>query len=288
MNFLKRLETLSEIWRPFTVGGISLYAAGACFYILMSIFPALLFLLALLPWFPGALGAAMDFLHAVIPNSFVSLIDYIYRSISTGSSLTLLSVSALTTLWSASKGILAMMDGLNAVIGQPDRRLFLWRRAWSVVYFLLLAVCLLATLLLHVLGQRILTALLRYLPGLSVLWRLLLQFRMIYTLPPLTLLFTVLYRVLPSHRLPLRHCVSCGLATSAAWLAFSSLFSVYVDYAGERTMLYGGIGFLILAMIWLQICILMFLYGGILCALLERGDYHPLKILKKAFGKPCS
>lgn len=285
---MKRLQTLSALWRPFTVGRISLYAAGACFYILMSIFPALLFLLALLPRFPGALEAAMDFLHAVIPGSFVPLTDQIYQALNAGSSLTLLSVSALTTLWSASKGILAMMDGLNAVIGQSDRRLFLWRRAWAVVYFLLLAICLLATLLLHVLGQRILAALLRYLPGLSSLWQLLLQFRLIYTLPPLTLLFTVLYRVLPARRLPLRHCVAGGLAAAAAWLVFSSLFSIYVDYAGGRAMIYGSIGFLILAMIWLQICILMFLYGGILCSLLERDSYHPLKIIKEAFQRPCS
>ncbi len=287
MAFLKRLETLSELWKPFTADRISLYAAGASFYILLSILPAAVFLLALLPQLPGVMDAAMEFLRDIIPSSMMPLAEELYHSLTTGSSLTLMSLSVLTILWSASKGIMALMDGLNAVLGQADRRSFLLRRIQAIIYFLLLTICLVATLLFHVLGQHILGALLRYLPGLSALWDLLLQGRIMYTLPLLTLLFTLLYRVLPARRVHLRYCVTGGVTAAALWLVVSALFSIYVDYAASR-QIYGSLGFLIFIMLWLHLCILILLASGVFSVLLERGDYHPVQILKKSFSRHCS
>lgn len=288
MALLKRLDTLSELWRPFTADRISLYAAGASFYILLSILPAAVFLLALLPQLPGVMEAAMDFLHSIIPSSLMPMAEQVYDNLNSGSSITLLSVSVITILWSASKGIMALMDGLNAVIGQKDQRSFLRRRILAIFYFLLLALCLVATLLLHVLGQHILSALLRFLPGLSALWELLLQGKTIYTLPVLTLLFTLLYRVLPARKVHLRYCVTGGLTAAALWLAVSALFSIYVDYASGRQMIYGSLGILLFIMLWLHLCILILLGGGVFSVLLERGDYHPVQILKKSFSRHCS
>ena len=284
---MKRLKNLSALWQPFTSDRISLYAAGASFYILLSILPAAVFLLALLPQLPGVMDAVMEFLSDIIPSSMMPLAEEVYRTLTSGSSITLMSLSVLTILWSASKGIMALMDGLNAVLGQPDRRAFLLRRVLAIVYFLLLTICLVATLLFHVLGQHILTALLRYLPGLSSLWELLLDGRIMYTLPLLILLFTLLYRVLPARKVHLRYCVTGGVTAAILWLVISALFSIYVDYMSSR-QIYGSLGFLIFIMLWLHICILILLAGGVLSALLERGDYRPIQILKSTFSRQSS
>lgn len=279
------LHALSGIWRPFTRNQPTLYAAGASFYILLSVFPALLFLLTVLSHLPVVLETALELLEYLIPDSFLPLADYIGQTISEGTSLALLSLSAFTTLWSASKGILALMDGLNAVLGVRDHRGFLRRRCMAVFYFLLLSVSLLATLCFHALGQWILAACIRHFPVFSDLWQRLLHLRFLYTLLPLTVLFALLYRVLPAVKTQLRHCLLGGIATAAGWLLFSSLFSVYVNVFARHQQFYNGFGFLILTLLWLHVCILMFLLGGIFSVLLSQGTYHPIQILRSGLPR---
>lgn len=285
---MNRLHTLSGLWRPFTRHHTTLYAAGASFYTLLSVFPALLFLLTLLSSLPLVLAGATSLLEALVPDSFLPLLDHIAETVSGSASPALLSLSAITTLWSASKGVMALMDGLNAVLDVDDRRGFLRRRGMAILYFLLLSLCLLATLCIHTLGQWILAAFLRHFPEASAFWERLLSLRFFYTLLPLAVLFALLYRVLPTVRVRVRHCLLGGAATAAGWLLFSQLFSVYVNLFASRQVLYNGIGFLILTLLWLHICILMFLLGGIFSVLLSQGTYHPIRILKSCFSRRCS
>lgn len=282
---MQRLHTLSGLWQPFIRNHPTLYAAGASFYILLSVFPALVFLLNLLSHFPVVLEASMELLEYLIPASFLPLLEYINHTLAGGTSVALLSLSAIAVLWSASKGIMALMDGLNAVLGVEDRRGFLRRRILSVFYFLLLAASLIATLCIHALGQWILGVILRHFPLISSVWQHLLQLRFLYTLLPLALLFALLYRVLPATKIYVRHCLLGGGLSAAGWLLFSALFSVYVTLFASRQFIYNGIGFLILTLLWLHICILLFLLGGIFSVLLSQGAYHPIQILKSCLPR---
>ena len=78
------------------------------------------------------------------------------------------------------------------------------------------------------------------------------------------------------------------MVAAALWLAVAALFSIYVDFASGRQMIYGSLGILLFIMLWLHLCILILLAGGVFSVLLERGDYHPIQILKRAFSRHCS
>ena len=116
---MARIRSLRRLWEPFTACRASLYASSSSFYILLSVFPAALFLLSLLPYLPLSLDALLDALEQVVPNPFHPVVGYVFDTVRTSSTITLLSVSAVTTLWSASKGVLAITDGLNAVLNRP-------------------------------------------------------------------------------------------------------------------------------------------------------------------------
>lgn len=282
---MARIRSLRRLWEPFTACRASLYASSSSFYILLSVFPAALFLLSLLPYLPLSLDALLDTLEQVVPNPFHPVVGYVFDTVRTSSTITLLSVSAVTTLWSASKGVLAITDGLNAVLNRPREPRYLLRRLFSVLYFLILAVALLTMLLLHVFGESLLAACIRWFPAAVRVAALIYYLRTPYLFFLFGLLFALIFYFFPRRSLGFRWCLVSGLATSGCWLLISWAFSIYVNHFAGYVKLYGGIGLLLLTCIWLHICLLLFLYGALTASLLHNGAYHPISILRETFSR---
>ena len=70
-----------------------------------------------------------------INSMVISIIDEIYRS---SLSITLISVTAITTLWSAGKGFLAIIRGLNSVYEIKESRNYFFLRITATIYTLVL------------------------------------------------------------------------------------------------------------------------------------------------------
>ena len=282
---MRRLRTLSQLWLPFTKSRASLYASSSSFYILLSVFPAALFLLTLLPYLPISLESWMEVLREIVPQPFYPVVEYVFDTVKTNTTLTLLSVSALTTLWSASKGVLSIADGLEAMLRRQREHRYLRRRLMSIAYFLILALALSATLAIHVFGEALLAACVRWFPGLIRGAALVYRLRSPYLLVLFGLLFALIYWLFSKRELRFRWCFLGGLGASACWVLVSWAFSIYVNFFAGYVKLYGGIGLLILTCIWLHICLLLFLYGALAADLLHHRSYRPLQILKETFSR---
>lgn len=272
---MKRISKLSQLWKPFLRKNISIYAAGASFYLLLSALPASALLLSVVPYLPVPEEFWTSMFEHVVPSAFLPVIYALWEKIYLNKSLTALSLSALTTLWSASKGTLFIMNGLNAALEFPVPRGYFRRRILAILYFLFLTISFLIILIGIVFGRLIL--------------RLLIHSRYVYfsisgSFMLLLILFTLIYFLLPTKKLPLKSCLWSGLFVSLGWLLFSVLFSIYVNLFSEYTELYGIIGLLILAAIWLRFCISVVLYGGIFAKLKADNCYHPWEIIKQALS----
>ena len=148
-----------------------------------------------------------------------------------------------------------------------------------------MALSLSAMLTIHVFGEALLAACIRWFHGLfrgaAVIYRL----RSPYMLVLFGLLFALIYWFFSKRELRFRWCFLGGLGASACWVLVSWAFSIYVNYFAGYVKLYGGIGLLILTCIWLHICLLLFLYGALVADLLHHRSYHPLQILKETFSR---
>lgn len=282
---MKRLRSLSRLWAPFTQSNASTYAASSSFFILLSVFPTVLFILALLPYLPISLEQWLNFLEELVPSPFFPLVTYVFDTVRTNSTLTLLSLSAITTLWSASRGILYISDGLDAVLQHHARRRYLYRRIMSIIYFLLLALALSTMLTVHVFGETVLAACIRWFPHILDLVEALYHLRFFYFILIFGLVFSLIYWLFPRRALRFRCCLISGILAALGWIIISQVFSIYVNYFAGYIKAYGGIGLLILTCIWLDICLILFLYGAVLSNLLHQGEYHPIQIVKEAFSR---
>lgn len=250
---------------------VPLYAANASFYLVLSVFPAILFVLALLPHTGLTEAHLLSALHGVIPSVFEPALEWVIRDLGSNSSLTLIPVSAIMAIWSSSRGVYCIKTGLNAIYGERESRGYVYTRLVSVLYTVLLLAALLLTLVLHVFGSQ-LTAWIagKHVPILRLLSRVL-RFRGLVLFALLTLLFWAILCVFPNRRIPLLRALPGAAGASLGWLVFSSLFSVYVQHFGSYSVFYGSLAGIAMAMLWLYVCMSILFYGGVLnCLLFER------------------
>lgn len=249
---------------------VSLYAANASFYIILSIFPAVILILTLLPYTGFTASDLMEALHGVIPSILEPLLEYVIRDLSSSGTVTLASISALVAVWSSSRGVYCIQVGLNAICGVRESRSFFLMRLISMVYTVFLLGALLLTLALHMFGQQLISFFLsKPLPVLQFLAKLL-QFRGFIVLIILSILFIAIFCVFPNRRISPRRTFPGAIAAALGWLVFTDIFSFYVKNFSSYSAFYGSLSAAAIAMLWLYICISILFYGCVLNQLIER------------------
>ena len=251
---------------------IPAHAAGCCYFLAISVFPSVVLFLAALRYLPFGVEDLMELLDGVMPAVLLPYVERLLKSAYNHSSETMVSVSAVMALWSASRGVYGLQRGLNSVYGVRETRTYLTVRGISVLYTFLLLAVLLLTLVLHVFG----TTILGYLPVvtdpvLSVVAEVI-DFRFFLLLILQTLFFTVLYMKLPNRHNSFRASFPGGLLASLGWLIFSDVFSIYVKNMQKYSLIFGSVYGVALCLLWLYSCISIVFFGGALNCWLSRKE----------------
>lgn len=243
---------------------VPLYASQASFFLALAVFPSLVLLMGLLRYTGLDVADLTEMLHGFLPTALMPsaqrLIAKTYQS-TTGM---VLSISALTALWSASLGIHGLRMGLNAIGHVEESRNWLLMRLVSVLYTVLFLLLLLLTLALHVLGTGLLSRLpFRDSPILDFLENVV-DLRFFLLLAVQTGVFCVMFAYLPNRRSRLRDVFPGAVFASLGWLIFTQLFSLYIEYFAGLSIVYGSVYAVALSLLWLYFCISIVFYGGAL------------------------
>ena len=248
---------------------IAAYASQACFFLVLAVFPALVLLLSLLRYTGLEVSHFTDMLQGFLPEALMPYAKRLILSTYQNTTGTLISISAVTALWSASRGIYGLLTGLNSVYGVKEDRGYLYTRSVSVFYTFAFLLVLLLTLVLHVFGATLThfleiadTPVLDFLAGVVDLRFFLLLFAQ-------TVLFTAMFTVLPNRRIRVRDSIPGAVLASIGWLVFSNLYSIYVERFATLSNIYGSVYAVALSMLWLYCCVSIVFYGGALNRYLE-------------------
>ncbi|MBQ8237076.1 MAG: YihY/virulence factor BrkB family protein [Oscillospiraceae bacterium] len=231
---------------------IPLHGANTSYFMVLSAFPALVLVLGLLRYTALEPGDLMELCRAFLPEALHEFAWEMIARTDAGASRSALSVSALTALWSAGRGMYGILRGLNAVAGFPEDRSWLRVRIVSAGYTLLFILVLLMTLTFHVFGGRALKLLEDF--GITGLGGL----RFVVLLLAQTFVFCAMYRFLPSRPVRVGACFPGAVLASLGWTAVSAGFSWY---AGRFP---GGMYLAVMAMVWLYVCVCIIFAGAAL------------------------
>ncbi len=243
-------------------------AANTGYFIVLSVFPALLLMLSALRYTGLDLEDLMELLSSVLPQALMSTAQGLIYSVYENASGAVAGLSALTALWSASRGIYGLLTGLNAIYGVSEDRGYLYTRAISVLYTFAFEVVILLTLVLHVFGNAILSFLhgIDH-PAMRLLMNIL-DLRFLFLLVLQSLLFTLMFMVLPNRRNGFWESLPGGLLSCIGWMLFSNLYSVYVTHFPSYANIYGSVYAIAISMLWLYCCLEILFFGGALNRLL--------------------
>ena len=243
---------------------IGIHAAGAGYFIVLSVFPLLVLVLALLRYTGLQVETLTDLIGAYLPNALLPSAKRLIISTYRNTSGAVISLSALTGLWSASRGVYGLLTGLNIIYEVPENRGYFYTRGISIFYTLLFLLMLLVTLVLNVFGTTLLQAIPLVDVGLlQFLWDIV-DWRFLLMLLLQTGLFSAMFMALPNKRNTLRESLPGALLASVGWLVFSDLYSVYVSHFSNYANIYGSVYAVALSMLWLYFCISIVFYGGAL------------------------
>ena len=238
-------------------------AAGVVFYGLLAVFPAVTALVSLYGLFasPAAISDQLALLSGILPDSAVEILrEQIGRLTANSSKLGLGFIFGLAVaLWSANSGMKAIMDALNVVYEEKEKRGFIKLNLVSFGFTL----AGIGVLLLALATVVVLPVALNYL-GLHNTTDELLRFaRWPLLIVVIILGLAVLYRYGPSRREPRWQWISAGSVFAAvAWLVSSALLSWYLASFAHYDATYGSLGAGIGMMMWMWISSIVILFGA--------------------------
>lgn len=258
------IERIAGIVKYFSRLKIGIHAAGTGYFIVLSVFPLLALLLGLLRYSGLQTDTLVRLVGSFLPDALLpaarDLIENTYRN----SSGAVISLSAFTGLWSASRGIYGLLTGLNSIYQVTENRGYFYTRAISMVYTVLFLLLLLATIVPNIFGITLLELLpTGDTPFLQFLWGIV-DLRFFVLLLLQTALFTAMFVVLPNRRNRVAESLPGAMLASAGWLIFSDLYSVYVKNVSDYSSIFGPVYAVALTMLWLYFCISILFYGGAL------------------------
>ena len=254
---------------------LGLYAAQASFFIVFSVTPFIMLLITLAKYFlPIDADQILNEIYRHIPMEIASLISEMLMEVF-NSSVGLISVTAASTLWLASKGIMALYLGLNNVF-KPQKELnYFLARFVSVIYTLLFILAMLGTIVVFGFGGYISNKLTGIIA--APIWSKIIEFRLVLVTAALTLIFASFYKFLPQRINSFRRQLPGAALAALGWIAFSYIYSIYMERFSNYSYVYGSLTAVIFLMLWLYVYMNIFLYRAEFNMLREEDFFDKLK-----------
>jgi membrane protein len=227
-------------------------AASLAYYFVLSFFPALILLSAILAYLPvpALLNPDSSLMLRLLPIESMSLVRRILADVVSTNRRALLSFGILGTLWATSGGFAAAITGLNIAYEVKDHRPYWKTRLLAMGLAVTVGALMLVSLSLTVVGPRFG----EWLSGrvaVSPLWVLLwpyIHWTMVLGL--VTLGVEALYFFGPNVKQRFLATLPGALIAVAFWIGLSYVLGTYFRHFGEFNKTYGTLGAAIALMIW--------------------------------------
>lgn len=271
-------------------------AAQAAFFILLSVVPIISLILAVTTYLPFTQQDVLHLMMQIIPDDLIGYVQDIIADLYSRAGKTVISVSAITMLWSASKGIAALMDGFNSMYQlRQDNSNWLISRSIAIVYtifFILLfviAMCGYVTVSHYyqeyVKGafeiestMRTVLLLIRYVIGWLLFYAFLL---MMYVVLPGGFGLPIGKEEKVNLGVRIRQQMPGAAFAAVAWLVISRVVVIYIDYFPSLSLMYGSLAGIVIAMLWLYFCMYSIFIGAVINYLLSEGYLTRVKKMLK-------
>lgn len=258
------IDLAKRTFREFSRDDMATYAAALSYNILFSLFPFLIFLIALLSFLhvPTFFDWVLEQGQSALPASAYQQLQDVVGQIQGRSYGGLLSVGILTAIWGASSGIRSLMNALNVAYDVEETRPAWKRYLLSIVYTVGLAVLLIAAAGLMLLGPQGMAWLADQVGMSQIVVTLWTWLRWPVLAALLILVAALVYYVAPNIDQPFRFISPGAVVAVVIWVVASVGFSLYVANLTNYSATYGSLGGVVVMLFFFFISSAVLLLGA--------------------------
>ncbi len=240
------------------------HAGYMSFMIILSLFPFLVFFLALTSFF-GASQLGMSLIDVIMNNSPENIIDSIkvrILELQKAPPSSLMSLAVFGTVWTSSSFVEGLRTILNRIFEVKSPPPYITRRLTSIFQFIiltsLLAIIMFIFVLLPILFENLS---LKQITHLNISGLVLKYFIIFFTLFLTVLCF---YTLIPNIKLNIKNMIPGAIFTAITWQVSGYLLSTYIVYYHQLSFVYGSLGSIIVTLLFFYIINFLFILGGAL------------------------
>ena len=239
---------------------INTYAASIAFFFFLSVVPMLIMICTIIPYTPLTEENLVELVTDLLPDQVdplaESLISEVYDK-----SAGILSIAIIATIWSAAKGVMALMRGLNVVNDVEEQRNYFLVRIIASFYTVVMLLVVILSLFVMVFGDQLVAVTLHRLPQLQTLVSFVMNFRFLFVWAVLSVLFAAVYAYGPDKKLVFKEQIPGAVFSAVVWSVFSWAFSYYLTY-GNTYGIYGNLSIIIIVLLWMYFCMYIIMIGA--------------------------
>lgn len=270
----KLIKLVNEIMDRFERHRIGASAAHAAFFIILSFIPCIILLFSLLQFTSIERVDVLMMVQRVVPREMQVFATGVIKE-AYSKTATTVSLSALATLWSAGRGMMALTQGLQWIAEIREERNYIAVRLRSTGYTVILLLSIIVFLLLGVFGNSLIDIVVARIPVAAYAAEAIRDIKNVFLLLFATVIFALIYRFMPGEHKKIFCYMPGAVLSSVGWFGFSYLFSVYVDEFSGFSNMYGSLTTIVLIMLWLYFGMYITLIGAEVNHMLA--DYFALK-----------
>jgi len=249
-------------------------AAQLAYYFFLSLFPALLFLVAIVSFIPvaGLLDAITTNLARVAPGEVLAIVQDQILKIAHEKNGGLLTLGMFGTIWSTSSGLNAIIDTLNQAYGIQESRPWWKVKLIALALTVALAVFIVTSFALVLAGPTLAEKIAAWAhmgPVFTWSWKIL-QWPLVFVLVSGGV--GLIYYYAPDAVQEWVWITPGSIFATTLWLAISLGFKFYVARFTSYNATYGAIGGVIVLMLWFYLSALAVLVGAELNAEIEHAS----------------
>ncbi|MFR6485397.1 MAG: YihY/virulence factor BrkB family protein, partial [Intestinibacter bartlettii] len=280
-KFLQKKYNFERKYGQIEIGNINSRAAEVGFYLLLSLFPFLLFTISAVVFIPIIyLNKYINILESLIPSSAFIILNGLIRSVIGNRSIKLLISSFFLAIWSISKAVKSLIRGINRSYGVNENRSFFKVLFISLIFSIMLLLLILISLVLLIGGEKIGTFVFDLI-GLDkyfiYIWNIL---RYSVGILFVISILVILYTYMPNTKMKVRDSVPGAVLSTFLWIIVTYGYSFYVNNFSNYDVIYGSLGGVIVLITWLYLSSWTILAGSELNARLLYKKRNRTKIRK--------
>ena len=279
-------DVLVYFIRGFTQVNLIDRAAAVAFNVFLALFPTILFLFTLIPYFPlqgvttGVLEALEDILPPGTYDSVASTINEI-MSIEHGG---LMSIGLLLAFYFSTSAITSFFRGFNMGDNEYGQVSFMKQQIYSIVIMLIFVALLILSIVLMTLGQKLLPLLfvkIHLYKGITVF--IINLIRWLIVIFSLIVAMSLLYHFGNPRSKKFKLFTPGSLLFTGLFIVGTILFNFYISNISTYNILYGSIGGLIIFVIWIYFnCILVLIGYELNKSIAKAQTFNFTEMMKKS------